>query len=53
MSGQTLIKAVDSDRGTNEGEGLKKWRSYLKSTIAVRVSLTLFFIHQVKEAYTP
>jgi twitching motility protein PilT len=35
---QTLIKAVDSHRGTTEGEGLKKWRSYLKSTIAVEGS---------------
>lgn len=35
---KSLIKAVDDDRGTTEGEGMRKWRSYLKSTIAVEGS---------------
>jgi twitching motility protein PilT len=35
---KSLIKAVDDHRGTTEGEGMRKWRSYLKSTIAVEGS---------------
>lgn len=35
---KSLIKAVDDDRGTTEGEGMRNWRSYLKATIAVEAS---------------
>ncbi len=35
---KTLIKAVDDDRGTTPGEGMKAWRMFLKSTIAVEAS---------------
>ena len=35
---KTLIKAVDDDRGTTPGEGMKAWRMFLKSTIAVDAS---------------
>ena len=35
---KALIKAVDDDRGTTDGEGMRKWRAYLKSTIAVEAS---------------
>lgn len=38
MATETLIKAIDDHRGTTDGEGGQKWRSYLKATIAVEAS---------------